>query len=509
MAGRQYVELALPPGVFANGTARESGSDGPDGPRWRLSNLVRWPNATDMQPVGGWQVHSASAPALTGVARSITTWSDLAALRWIAVGTPSHLYVMTASGALTDITPVGFTAGLQDAVTGAGFGQDAFGIGGFGQPGPDASTIQPATVWDLKPFGQRLLGCTVDDGKLYVWANVPANPATQIPAAPTNLTGMHVTANEFVFAFQQKTVNWCDVGDYTTWSPTSTNQAGNAPLNTDGTFTCGASIRGGELLFTNTDVWLAVYSTNAAIVWTFTKLQHGCGAISKKSPVVFPQGCVWMATDGFYIYNGYLNPLNCDVAGYVFDNINQTQISKVQGFHNAYNNEVWWLYPSAASIEIDSYVFWDYRWNYWAVGQISRTAACEPGVFTVPFMVGTDGLIYEHEVGWNVGGVYPYARSGPIEMDDPDKGPGGRVVQILNMIPDEKTLGDSQVTLYARFYPNGTETAYGPFPTRANQNQPTNILAMGRQMEAMIQFTGADDARAGLYRFEVQPRGRR
>lgn len=503
----QFVELALPAGVFANGTPRESGSDGPKGPRWRSSNLVRWPNFSDLQPVGGWQPHNAAASAVTGKARAITTWTDLSGLRWIAVGTHSNLYVMTAAGVLSDITPAGFMAGLADAVAGGGYGQDAYGEGQYGVPGTDTITIQPATVWNLESFGQRLLGCTADDGKLYVWANVATTPATLIANAPTGLTGMHVTQNEFCFAFQQKTCNWCDVGDYTTWAATDTNQAGNAPLNTKGTLICGRSTLGGELLFTNVDVWLASYSTNAEIVWDFEQLRAGCGTISKGSPVVYPLGCVWMSQDGFYNYNGFLSPLTCEVAGAVFDNMNMEQMSKVVGFHNAAFNEVWWLYTSAASTEVDSYVFWDYKWDYWAVGQIGRTAACEPGVFTVPLMVGTDGIIYEHETGWNVGGVIPFARSGPLEMNS-----GQQLTQLVNMIADEKTYGDSRVTIFTRMWPNGAETAYGPFPTAAGAGGvatgPTNMLAVGRQMEAMIEFTGADDARAGMYRFEARARGR-
>lgn len=504
MAQPQYIEIALPPGVYANGTARESGSDGPTGPRWRDSNLVRWPNGTDMQPVGGWQLHNSSASAMTGAARAIETWRDLQSRRWIAVGTHSHLYAMSESGSLFDITPSGFTVGRADATTGIGYGEGAYGTGSYGVARPDTSSIIPATVWNLDAFGEDLLGCTVDDGKLYAWPLNTASAAAVISGAPTNLTGMHVTANQFAMAFQHKTVNWSDVGDYTTWSASSTNQAGDLPLNTDGSLTCGRSIRGGELLFTDVDLWLATYSSNTNIVWGFEQVGRDCGTIAKGSPIVVGNQVVWMGQNSFWNYNGFVTPLPCDVAGAVFDNINTVQASKVTGFHNAPFSECWWFFPSAASTEIDSYCFWNYKYNHWAVGKLARTCAIGPGIFTPTLAVGTDGKIYEHEIGFQVGGVFPYARSGPFEI-----GAGDAVARVLNLIPDEKTLGDSQVTFYARFYPNGTETAYGPFETVSPGNGPVNCRFMARQSEIKVEFTGADDARAGLYRVQFEPAGRR
>ena len=53
------VNVDLPAGVFANGTARQAKN------RYRLSNLIRWPDGANLQPVGGWVARTTST--VTGI----------------------------------------------------------------------------------------------------------------------------------------------------------------------------------------------------------------------------------------------------------------------------------------------------------------------------------------------------------------------------------------------------------------------------------------------------------
>lgn len=73
-----------------------------------------------MQPVGGWE-RRTSIGAVSGKARSLLTWKTNGNVRLMAIGTTSHLYAVTQSDVLVDITPTGFVAGAADATTGAGF----------------------------------------------------------------------------------------------------------------------------------------------------------------------------------------------------------------------------------------------------------------------------------------------------------------------------------------------------------------------------------------------------
>ena len=100
------IPLSIPPGVYRSGTELQSAG------RWYDANLVRWTEGS-MEPVGGWEKRNITA--LTGKARSLLTWKTNGNVRLMAIGTSSKLYAVTQSNVLVDITPVGFTAGSDDA----------------------------------------------------------------------------------------------------------------------------------------------------------------------------------------------------------------------------------------------------------------------------------------------------------------------------------------------------------------------------------------------------------
>jgi len=210
---------------------------------------------------------------------------------------------------------------------------------------------------------------------------------------------------------------------------------------------------------------------------------------------------VWMGQKGFHIYDGYVKPLPCEVYDYVFNNINTTQLSKVYAVNNSQYNEVWWFYPSAASNENDSYVVWDYVENHWTIGTLARTAGTDRSVFRNPIMIGTDGIIYDHEVGVNYSGALPYAESGPVQI-----GNGDNIMYVNELIPDEKNQGGVTATFKTRYYPNDDETTYGPYSLTA----PTSVRFNGRQVKMRVTTTNPPtDWRVGTQRLNAIAGGRR
>lgn len=488
-----YIDVALPPGVYSNGTPRQAKG------RWRQSNLIRFPYGPDIHPVGGWAQYGSST--VSGAARALLGWSETSAnLRWLGIGTNTHLYVVDGFGVLSDITPSGFTAGNQDATVGSGYGSGPYDNNTpYGEPITSTQNVIPADVWQLATWGQNLVGCMAFDGKLYEWALAPATPAAQISTSPTGCTGLVVTAERFIMALNGRTIEWCDQGVETTWTASATNQAGDIQLDTVGTFQCGRRVVGATLLFSEADVWLAQYQ-GPPTVYGFQKIGDECGTISMGSPLAIDSRCVWMGTNNFFLYNGFIQPLDCEVADFVFSNLNWTQKSKVTSVHVPRFTEAWWFYPSASSSEIDSYVKWNYKLNVWDTGSLARTCGASATVFQFPMMVDPSGVIWEHENGWNWDGLQPYVRSGPIEL-----GAGDQRMLVSRLIGDERNLGDSSVTFYAREFPNMTETSYGPF---ALSTEPVDMLFTARQVETEIMFTQNDAATSGIYRIEAKPIGK-
>lgn len=491
------IPINIPPGVYRNGTELQSSG------RWYDTNLVRW-NEGIMSPVGGWE--RRGTVTLTGKARSLITWKTNTGVRFAGIGTSSKLYAMTQSSELIDITPVGFTAGSDDASTGAGYGIGTYSAGYYGTPRPDSGSVTPATTWSLDTWGEYLVGCSTSDGKLYEWQLDYTTPtkAAVITNAPTGCTGLFVTAERSLFALgasgNGRKVAWSDLEDNTVWTPASTNLAGSQILQTAGRIICAKRVRGQNLILTDIDAHVGTY-VGAPFVYTFEIAGRACGVASANAVAVLDNFAVWMGQSGFHIYDGYVKPLPCEVFDYVFGDINTGQISKVYAVNNSQFNEVWWFYTSSASNENDRYVVWNYVENHWAIGSMARTAGTDRSVFRNPIMIGVNGYIYDQEVGLNYDSASPYAESGPFQISN-----GEQIMYVNQLIPDESNLGSVTATFKTRYYPTSTETSHGPY----SLTQPTSVRFNGRQVKMRVTTSAApSNWRVGIQRLNAVAGGTR
>ena len=488
------IPLQIPPGVYRNGTDFQSSN------RWRDANLVRWTEGT-LRPVGGWAARvtlGSTAP------RAMIAWQDLSGDRWIAAGFHDALKVSSASNVVTDITPAGLTSGTIDAVTPSGYGSDFYGTGVYGVDRTGAGTYSEATTWSLDTWGEYLVACSTEDGRLLEWRLNTANDAAVIANAPTGNSGLMVTEERFLFALgaggNPRKVQWCDREDNTLWAPAATNEAGDIELQTAGQILQGVRTRGQALIITDTDAHAATY-IGGQFVYGFQRVGSACGAISRKGAVSVDEGVFWMGQRGFYTYTGgAVADLACEVSDYIFSDLNRSQQSKVWAVSNQQFHELWWFYPSGGSLEIDRYVVFNYKEGHWATGNLSRTCGVDRGVFRDATWASAAGVIYRHDVGVSYEGAAVFAESGPISI-----GAGDQVMKVTGLIPDELTQGDVTATFKTRFHPNDVERSYGPY-TMAN---PTSVRFTGRQIRMRVDAARPTDWRVGIMRIDAVPGGRR
>lgn len=454
--------------------------------------------------MGGWRKRTSTA--ISGVARGLITWKDNSANPWIGVGTNSKLYAVRVDNQIQDITPAGLTVGGADAGIYTGFGSGVYGAQAYGVERQNVSTITPAAMWTMDTWGDYLVACSNADGKLYEWQLdfATPTPAAAITNAPVDCNAVMVTSERFVFALgaggNPRKVQWCDQENNTVWTPTTLNQAGDFELATPGTLMAGKRVRGINLLWTDIDCHASTY-IGQPYIYSFEKVGSGCGLISSQSvAVVSDATAIWMSKTGFWMYDGSVKPLTSDVGDYVYRNMNTAQSSKIYAIHNGEFGEVWWFYPSANSTEIDSYVLFNYREGHWNIGTMSRTAGTGRGAFERPLMVGTDGYIYEHEVGYNYDSATLYCESGPLQI-----GNGDTLMAVKELIPDELNQGDVTATFKTKLYPNATESSHGPY-SMAN---PTSVRFTARQVKMRINSNGNNNWRVGTMRIDAVPNGRR
>lgn len=484
--------VSLPPGIYANGTVLQSQG------RWRDGNLIRFYEG-QVRPVGGYRKRSLSA--VSGAGREIVTWRDNANQIWAGVGTHSGLFSMTNTGVVAEITPAGFSSGAADAVFAGGYGSGSYGVGSYGLPIVSTSNLIAASVWSLDTWGERLVGCMAPDKRIFEW--VP-NTAAAVPIAnaPT-ARALLVTGERIIMALgandDPRAVAWCDPDDNTVWASTSANLAGDYIIATKGELICGVVLPGGALLFTETDCHRARF-VGAPAAYAFEIAGDGSGAISQNAVQAIDGKALWMGPQGFWTYSGFVQPLPCEVSDYVFSNLNRAQVSKIASFHNSSFGEVWWFYPDQNATENNRYVAYSYRENHWSLGELDRLCADDRSPFPAPLAVGSDGFIYEHEVGSSLAGHDVFLESGPFEFQG-----GGIVVDVLQSMPDEKTIGDLTMTLFGRYETKGAEHVFGPYPGEVY----TDMRASGRQFRLRVEAPSDRDWRYGVPKFEVQPGGMR
>lgn len=482
------IPLQIPAGVYRNGTDFQGSN------RWRDANLVRWVDNT-MRPVRGWESRVSLG---TTAPRAAIAWQDTASDRWFAAGFHDKLVVSTESNVVTDITPSNLTTGTLNAVSNVGFGGGFYGLGFYGTERADTGNYSEATTWSLDNFGSYLVACSTADGRLLEWPLNTGVDAAPIANAPTDNLGLLVTEERFLFALgaggNPRKVQFSDREDNTLWTPAATNEAGDIELQTSGQIMQGIRTRGQSLIITDVDAHSVTY-IGGQFVYSFQRVGSSCGAVSRMAAAAVDEGVFWMGQRGFFAYaGGAVQDIPCEVADHVFNDMNTAQASKIWSVTNQQYNEIWWWYPSEGSNEIDRYVIYNYKENHWSIGQLSRTAGFDRGVFRRPIWFKTDGDAYNHDTGLNYDNADVFAESGPISL-----GAGDNVMSATMLIPDELTQGDVEATFKTRFHPNDVERSYGPY-AMAN---PTSVRFTGRQVRMRVEGAKLADWRVGVMRLDA------
>ena len=503
-----YITLQLPPGMAKPGTVYDARG------RWFHGNLVRWYEGA-LQPHGGWAKLQTSTPSVAdvnfdGPARSMLAWRDNAQQPTLAAGTNAKLW-MFRGGLLADITPATFTAGPADADIEEGqYGEGPFGGGAYGVGVEGVGTLVDAASWQLDTYGQALVACAAHDGRL-VWKLNPSNTdvAVVVPNSPTS-RAVVVTPERFLVSLAsgtspdaERTIAWADQDDPTDWTPTSVNQAGDFVLTTAGRILAGMRTNQETLIWTDTDLWRMRF-IGGQFVYSIQPVSS-TGAISRHSMTVVDGRAFWMGARSFYVYDGFTQPIPCEVADYVFSDFNRFQRSKVVCYPESQFGEITWHYPSQGSAENDRYVTLNIRTGVWSVGKLERTSGVDASVFGFPMKADSAGALYQHNIS---GGEYlnpagapltPFVESGPVEIGD-----GFHTMTVREIIPDME--GVVAARLYTSFHPVDSEMPHDPITLTGPQ--PVPVRMSGRSVRLRLEGV-TPGWRVGSFRLEVVAAGRR
>ena len=432
--------------------------------------------------------------------------------------------------------------GLDTTVRASGWGAGTWGRGTWGSASTDAIVSNTLRLWSHDNFGEDLL-INVRDGGIYYWDEtnglgtraVDITSLSTLPSIPTVAKQILVSDRDrHVIAFgcdpestpgvqDPLTIRFSTQESITDWAARADNTAGELRLGSGSEIVTAVETRQQILIMTNTTLY--------AMQFLGPPFTFGVTAISENITIAGPNAAIavddtvfWMGRSEFYVYSGAVQRLPCMVRDYVFSDLNDNQLEKINVALNTEHSEIWWFYPSSNSEEVDKYVVYNYLEKVWYYGTFGRTAWVDRGIFDFPIAANNDGFLYEHEFGFDDGTTNPssainaYIQSSPMDIGD-----GEQFMFIRKMIPDvdfknsTAIIPETNITLDIKNAPDGTYNSSQTdvfVKTQAatvdNRTEQLYFRLRGRQMRFKIESDDLEVTwRLGSPRVDIRPDGRR
>ena len=415
--------------------------------------------------------------------------------------------------------------GIGPLPAGTGYGVGGYGSGGYGTgTTPTAATGTPITAvdWALDNWGEILIANPLG-GPIYQWSpSANSLIATVIPYAPVLNRGCFVAMPQRQIVAWGSTFNgiadpllirWCDINNYNDWLANSVNQAGSYRIPKGSTIV--QCIQGPQqgLIWTDLAVWAMQY-VDLPFVYQFNELGNGCGLIGRKAAGSINGLTYWMSQSSFFrLAGGGVEPVACPIWDVIFQDLDQTNLNKIQFAANSRFGEVSWYYPTQGNGgEINAYVKYNLLLNQWDYGTLQRTAWINQSVLGPPIGADADGYLYQHETSQNADGqpMNSSFQTGYFTLAE------GDVKTFIDQVwPDMKWgyFNGAQganvlMTFYVTDYPGATPIAYGPY-TLTQATEYITPRFRGRLVSIKIESNDIDSFwRIGNIRYRFQPDGK-
>ena len=387
-----------------------------------------------------------------------------------------------------------------------GWGGGTWGAGVWGTGGSSTADLR---IWSQMNFGEDLIYAPRDGG-IYYWdaTNGVSTRGTNVANlygasdVPTTQRLIFVSdISRFVFAFgcndygsaaqDPMLIRWSDQESVVNWSPAATNQAGSVRLSHGSEIVSVVQTRQELVVFTDSSVYSLQYQ-GAPVVWGVQLLGDNISILSQNAAMVASGKVYWMGVDKFYVYDGRVQTLRCDLRNHIFSDFNASQNLQVFSGTSEGFNEVWWFYCSANSTTVDKYVVYNYAEDIWYYGSMARTAWLDSGLRDYPIAATYTYNLVNHEQGVDdneTGTTLPItATIGSSEFDIDDGHNFGFIWRILPDITFRGSTGEltPQVTMTLAPMQNSGSGVNNPASVGGSDNATVARVAVA----TIEEFTG-------------------
>jgi hypothetical protein len=421
-----------------------------------------------------------------------------------------------------------YNAGNISTIQVAGWGTGPWG-GNFGWGTSFGTVSNPMRLWSADLWGTDILtvpsggplmywdtGAGITDRVVIVTAAPSINQVVRVASEARHvlLYGTHDISG----SYSPLLIRWCSQEDFTDWTPSSLNTAGDYPLPSRGSEIRSVYRIGDKTaILTDNDMFIQQY-IGGNDVFGFTAVGEQCGVIARHATIEYSGTLYWMSPSGqFFQYDGRLQPLDCTVLRFVYDNLDPLYEDKIYAATNATFDEVMWFYTSKDSPngENDRYVIYNTREKHWTIGTMPRTVWEDGNTFLFPLAIDdVASNLYYQESGYTADSSALGANLEGAYFDQED---GNSILFVNKFVPDFSNLADNtpyvgtlNISLQARKYPGAPVITKGPFPVTGN-TQKISTRLRGRELAIQIQSSTSSNVpwRMGQFRMAIVPDGLR
>jgi len=463
-----------------------------------------------MRPIGGWEKYSIGPFA--SPLRKMHRWVTNAGITLYAYLCERHCYV-EIDGVLTDISPTVPIVGPP--LGGGGYGDYLYGQELYGTPRPGESRASFYTpIYSMDNWGEELRVMSSNDGRYMKW--LPSTPATKLVAvtgAPIGNRSFIITPERHAMLFAMNDTakfGWSDEEDDTNWAfGDILSRARYYDIYPKSPIVTHQLAAYGIVMFTTTMTYVIEWA-GLPYVYIYRPIGKISIPISPSSICDTPNGTVWPAIDGWWIFDGTVErTIPCPIWDSIHDNMNVQRARYSACCVNMVSQgEVWWFYPdkNCPVGQNNRFVVYDYRSNAWTMGKLNRV--CGYTYANDVFPVMSDGVsVFKHESGFS----YEGAEMPWIESQSLNPNGGENFLSVKKILPD--VSGDSDAIRWSVVktnYRNGYASEVQSTQRKKNGSGYVDIRETARDMRLRMDMVKAADwGTVGPILFDSTLRGKK
>jgi hypothetical protein len=452
----------------------------------------------------------------TAVAANITAFASTPNYTAVAVGAVITITASTAGQATNGFVVVANTTTITTTVTNMAGGLNAIASSVYNQwmfqTAYDASTTANSIIAHVAPN----LQCVCNDvgGQIFYGDVLGTSALREIPLpAGANATGGIVMLFPYLFYYGTAgIIGWSVPGTFT-----DLNGSGSGIARVWGQkIVKGMPLRAGSGsapagIFWAYDAVIRATFTGGATVFQFDVIATDTSIMSPDCVIDYDGVFFWCGVDRFLMFNGVVrevpNSLNLN---YFFDNINESQRSKVFAFKVPHFGEIWWCYPRGDATECTHAIIYNVRENTWydtALPESGRASGGYNNAFAAPLLTDcvptTSGYrVWIHEQGVDeINGQLTSPIESYFETADLSTLPQGKseYLRITEIEPDFVQNGPMTVQVTGRANARAPEVYSSVFSFPETASEPYQQIVMLKEQRRELRLRFESNAVGGDY----------